>query len=169
MSSARLKAALINCSPVNSGVRLLCESWPVKLSDMEAWKEKALDIFPERQAWIEELLEDDREGALWFGLLTEFEAAYEKSPIDEDFIRRVYEYAWWCLDPALGEDMVSAVVIYFFEQLPTNEAVRRDLPSRMTREEFLGVKELFRYNLTEEEYEAFIKEFLEHAKDELTL
>ncbi len=126
-------------------------------------------MFPERRALIEELLEEDRVGALWFGLLMEFEAAYEKSPFDEDFIRRVYEYAWWCLDDVHGEDVVSAVVIYFFEQLPTNELVKKDLPNLITRDEFLGVKDLFRYCLTEEEYEEFVKEFLEKAKDELTL
>jgi hypothetical protein len=139
-----------------------------KLNQMEAWKKKAFEMFPERRAWIEELLEEDRAGALWFGLLTEFEAAYAKSPIDEDFIRCVYEYAWWSLDDIHCKEVVSAVIIFFFEQLPTNEFVRKDLPNRMTREDFLGVKNLFKYNLTEDEYDAFVKGFLESTGNILT-
>jgi hypothetical protein len=58
-------------------------------------------------------------------------------------------------------DAGTAAAYAFFEHLPDRRAVRRDLPRWLTRDEFLGLREAFRYHLSAEEFTKFEAEFLE--------
>lgn len=121
----------------------------------EKWKRKARELLPELEGEI-----DDAETpyALWIEIHLRFEDAY-RPPGNDDFIRRAYKYGWWCLNGEDENEEATAAVACFYEELPTHRRVREDLPRWFKREEFDGLRELFRYHLTEGEYEALVKDF----------
>jgi hypothetical protein len=49
--------------------------------------------------------------------------------------------------------------VSFYEHVPLNRRLRRELPRHMSVEDFLGSKEIFEYVLSEEEYGMFAEEF----------
>ena len=102
--------------------------------------------------------------ALWIELHLKFEETYRAKVPDKDLIRRFYDYARWCLvAPGKGgyqSDASTAVICSFYEHLPLNDSVRRDLPNWLTREGFEELREVFRYHLSEPEFSDFEAEFL---------
>ena len=62
------------------------------------------------------------------------------------------------------DDVQTAASLAFYEHLPTYASVRADLPNRITTAEFLKLKDLFRYFLEPDEYQAFEQEFLAAAE-----
>jgi hypothetical protein len=135
---------------------------------MQFWRQ-ALEVFPEHKSLIEECLEfDPRVSGFWFELLTRFEEAYVE-PINEDVIARTFEFGLWCLAESNDEEVQTAAIHMLYEELPKNPAARRDLPNRLTRENFLGLMYVFKYPLpNDDERKAFIKEFLENTNNPKT-
>jgi hypothetical protein len=97
--------------------------------------------------------------ALWIELFDSLEEAYREGPPDDDLIGRLYQYTEWSLCAASG-DVCTAVMVAFYEELPANEAVARDLPRWMTTPLFGELESPFRYLLSDEEYERFREGFL---------
>ena len=52
--------------------------------------------FPELQGFSFEHHCHDTPVALWIDLFSLFTGAYENSPVNDDLISRVYDYAAWC-------------------------------------------------------------------------
>jgi len=67
---------------------------------MEDWRQVALRIFPELQPEVEGA---ENPMSLWLEIVLQFDTAYD-TPRNEDFIRRVYESADWCLKQEGGKD-----------------------------------------------------------------
>ena len=132
---------------------------------MSAWKRVALEKLPEYRRVIDTA---ERPMALWRELHLKFEEVYHADIPDDDLIRRFYEYAAWCLEsPGEGRylsDAGTAVVHAFYEHLPQHGVIRRDMPRWLSREDFLGLREAFRYHLSGEQFAAFEAEFLDRAK-----
>ena len=126
---------------------------------MDEWKRVALEKFPH----LRELIEEDKTTTdLWIDLLWNLEDAYKEIPVNGKFIDAVYDYASWSLVESNDDDVQSSALIHFYENLPRfNEIARNDIPNRMSRENFLGMKEIYKYSLSEEEHAAFMKEMLE--------
>ncbi len=99
-------------------------------------------------------------GILWTDLRFIFVEAH-REPKDESTLRGVYEFARWCVVDADNANIATSAVCHFYEHLPEKSLVRRELPKHMTRTEFLGMLEAFKYHLSPEEHEAFVREFLE--------
>jgi len=131
---------------------------------MSAWRRVALAKMPKCRRQIEKA---DNIMMLWIDLWLEFERAYQGT-MDEELIASVYSYASWCLAHSNNSDLQTAAIVRFYEHLPRNEAIRKDLPNRLTRADFLGLKEVFKYFLSEEEHREFVSEFLEQADRRLT-
>ncbi len=55
------------------------------------------------------------------------------------------KYARWCWT-ADSDDTVSAVLCAFFEHLPEDEAIRKDIPRWFSRSEFERLREVFAYH-----------------------
>ncbi len=128
---------------------------------MENWRAKALEKFPELQEMIEE-----KSGiiALWIELYNLLEAAYEKEPVSDQLIGKIYDYAAWCFnqpqDPDTGiEDPSSAAAVGLIENIPLNKHISEDLYRWFSVEAFDGFENLFRYHLSDEEYRKFSEEF----------
>ena len=65
-----------------------------KRMDALSRQAKARELFPDLDG---EILEFADPGLFWCDLISEFELAYAE-PRNEDLIKRIYEYATWCLE-----------------------------------------------------------------------
>jgi len=82
-------------------------------------------------------------------------------------IRQVYSYARWCYFQSGDPDVIAAVACAFYEHLPLDEDVRRDVANHLPETDFEALEKVFRYHLdTDAAYERFRGEFLQ-AKSEL--
>jgi hypothetical protein len=131
---------------------------------VEGWRQAAYEIIPMFRGRIAEA---EDVGMLWIDLSAELENPAGEplsldKPLDEATIASLFRYASWCLSSG-DEKTQNAAVVDFYEMLPVVPRVRRDLHKYMGVEEFLGLKELFEYNLSKEEHEEFIQEFLSKA------
>ncbi len=125
---------------------------------MSVWRRVALEKVPKLRRLIEAA---PNVMALWIEL--QLKLAYEdlyQSPSNEKTIAGIFDYASWCLNNSHNWDTKTAVVCAFYEHLPQMKEAREELPHRMSMEDFLKLKERFKYLLTEEEHEEFVREFL---------
>jgi len=100
---------------------------------------------------------------LWTKLWLIFVEA-NSDPKDDATIRGTYNFALWCVAESHDDQIATSTVCHFYEHLPSERPVRKELPKHMTTADFLGMKEVFKYHMTPEEHEAFLNEFLEHRK-----
>ena len=100
---------------------------------------------------------------LWGILLEKFRLAYN-SPVNENLIKRTYEYADWCIAQPRGEtaenDLATCVAVCFFEEIPLLEASRSDMPRWFSLEDFVDMEQLFRSTLSKEEFDACKTNFI---------
>ncbi len=127
---------------------------------METWRSKALELIPELS---EEISEAETPMRLWSEIRLRFEEAYHE-PRNEDLIRRIYAYAAWGHEqgerhPTARMDVPTAVATAFYESIPTIPVAREDMPRWFTRQEFLDLKHLFRYLISEDEYQRLLALF----------
>lgn len=126
------------------------------------WRDKARELLPEL---TEEINEAQYPAALWDYIGAEFDFAYEEQPPNEDFIRRVYAYAGWCVqqeqDPKADAfwDLFTCVAIQFWEPLPTNPAARADMPRWFTRSQIEEDRQFFEYLIGPGEFEELLALF----------
>jgi hypothetical protein len=123
---------------------------------MSNWRRRALEDVPDLRTAIDGAR---TVMALWIDLYSAVVAAYERSPPDEERIRCIYRHALWTLEESSGEDARTAVVVAFFEHLPTHPALRADVHRWIAPEVFHQLEPVFRYFLSEEEFEAFRLEY----------
>lgn len=117
---------------------------------MHEWQSVALKTLPEMRS---EITRAEDPLTLWMEIVLTFDEAYEP-PKNDDFIKRVYDYADWCLDRDGGEtaaDHLPTCVTMFWEHIPTNEAARQDMPRWLSWEQVLANEHFFKYRLTEDE------------------
>ena len=104
---------------------------------------------------------------LWIDLHLAFSMLYDEKTLNRKAIRKVYGYARWCFFRSKDQEVVDAVACAFYEHLPLNAAVRRDVPNHLSVPEFEALERVFRYHLdTETEYDRWRDEFRQ-AKDRL--
>ena len=120
---------------------------------MKEWQVVALQMLPELQSDIETA---ENPMSLWFEIVYAFDEAYE-DPRNDDFIKRVYGYADWCLEQPQGETaeehLPTCVAICFWEHIPTNNAARDDMPRWISFEDLILNQHFFKYSLTDQEFD----------------
>lgn len=100
---------------------------------MSLWRREAIERFPELHR---EIADADRVGWAWFELWHGLvKPGYEKEPPDTEIIARVYDYAYWCLGHP-NTDVRTAVILDFYEMLPTDSRMWRDMPRWISQEDF---------------------------------
>ena len=138
---------------------------------MDEWQSEALKTFPELQGQINRAHGGIHN--LWADIFSAMAAAYRATPMNEDFIRRVYEYAAWCVrQPQTTDaetDLPSATAVGFLENLPLDQQVFGDLHRWLSVETFEGCKTLFRCHLSEEEYSNLHDDFIRKKKGVMQL
>jgi hypothetical protein len=100
---------------------------------------------------------------LWTDLWYVFVVAHDE-PQDSETIRGVYDFARWCCAGSNNADVATSAVCHFYEHLPTNETVRRDLPKHMTTQEFQSMSEAFKYHLSPADFDSFVRDFNERRR-----
>jgi len=121
---------------------------------MNAWRREALERLPECRQTIEE---SDSPMALWINLHGACQDAYGEG--NDVLIQHFYDYAHWCWQSSNNPDVRSAVACAFYEHLPLNPAIRKDLPRRMGRQMFNELRDVFRFHLSPEEAAQFEQDF----------
>ena len=119
------------------------------------WKAQALASLAELR---EEILEAGDPGALWVEIWLAFDGAYDE-PQRPDLIRRIYEYAWWCLETNEPDNLASCVCVALLEHIPDNPAARAEMPRWFTREEVLTMRDIFSYLIGPAEYDRLLELF----------
>jgi len=137
------------------------------------WREDVCERFPElRQEFDYNLTfsdgEPDTPYQIWSQLLIAFNDAYERSPRDDALIRRIYEYAFWCAEDAprgqtAGDDLLTCVCVCFFEHIPQRPLPRADMPRWFMYEDLIGMEQIFRYFLSDQEFDDLKQYFKEHS------
>jgi len=122
---------------------------------MSAWRRIAIEKLPEQRDLI---AKSESVGMLWVDLLFVFLKAHEE-PVDEATIRGVYEFAKWTLAESRDAEMATSTCCHFYEHLPLEPKVRARLARDMSRQEILGLSEIFKYHLTPDEHREFMQEF----------
>lgn len=124
------------------------------------WREEAARLLPELS---EELSESDRPMRFWIEVNLSFERAYE-NPKNEDLIRRIYQYADWCLqhhedNVDAAEHLPTCVCVAFYEHIPRCPQARADMPRWFSRDDIVLMKQTFSYLTSEKEYEDLLTLF----------
>jgi hypothetical protein len=130
---------------------------------VDDWRAKALEYFPD----LRDLIEGEASPlSLWIELYWVLVRAYDEEPMNEDRIGKIYDYAAWCLrQPNTGNndtDASSGVAVAFIEDIPLNQRISEDLYRWMSAETFNDCEPLFRYTLSDEEFQKFTTNF--HGK-----
>ncbi len=121
------------------------------------WKKEAIKRFPE-------FSEEDHSGwenpyLCWFDLIFLFEDAY-KSPRNEDVIKRIYDYAFWCIQQPEGktaeDDLGTCVAVCFLEHIPTIEEAVSDMPRWFTYDQVIYSEEVFSYMVGKEGFQKIL-------------
>jgi len=103
---------------------------------MDEWQSEALKTFPELQGQVNRTHGGIH--GLWADIYSAMVAAYRATPANDDFIRRVYEYAAWCVrQPQTG-----------------------DAETDLSNATAVGCKTLFLYHMSEEEYGKLHSDFI---------
>lgn len=135
---------------------------------MDFWLEKAAEFLPD----LEDLITQERPMrgpmSLWIDLHYELVKAYDVSPPNEKLIGGIYDFAAWCLQQPptsdASSDLSTAVAVALIEHLPLDRRISDDLHRWMSLESFKGFENLFRYHLSDEEYNKFAKDFISRKK-----
>ena len=122
---------------------------------MSAWRRIATEKIPKQRELIQR---SESVGMLWVDLWFQFLDAH-REPVDEETIRGVYEFAKWTCMESRDAEIATSTCCHFYEDLPTSPLVRERLLRFMTREDVMGLAEVFKYHLTEEEHREFMREF----------
>jgi hypothetical protein len=124
---------------------------------MARWRSAALERLPELR---EKIAKAENVMSLWIELHLAFEKAY-RDPQNDDLIARIYSYADWCLAARRNDDAshdpLTAVIVAFYEDIPTNKPAREDMPRWFSYAEVANNRHVFAYLIGDDEFDALVK------------
>jgi hypothetical protein len=104
---------------------------------------------------------------LWFELRQAFNKAYSGRR-NESLIARIYEFAHWCEEQPRGAtaetDLATCVSVSFFEHIIELSEARDDMPRWFSLEEFNKMESVFRYHLSDKDFDQLKKSFAPDKK-----
>ncbi len=116
---------------------------------MTTWRQQALAEIPGLKGAVEAASDVM---ALWIDLYLELREAYARAPVNEEQIRGIYSYAFWALRESHDGDAITAVLVGFFEHVPTEAASRQDMHRWIEPDLFRDLGPTFKYFLSDQEY-----------------
>ena len=133
---------------------------------MNDWRQEAFRLLPDYQEQIEPT---QTASEFWRELWFDFKSAYQQEPKDDALISSIYAFAFWCWHgPDYGGndiDLITTVFGQFFENLPREAAMRRDMPRWLCLKEFEVLEAgPFTYYLNRSEVILMGKEFRRQKK-----
>jgi hypothetical protein len=133
------------------------ENWGFRRITMSTWRKEASNRLPELQSIIASREIDNAMG-LWIELRLKFSTLCKLSPQPLDLLKRIWEYALWCMEHG-NDDVGTAAAFGFCEHLLDSKASQLLLPKIMSRAKFEECKDLLLYHNTLQEYEQALKQF----------
>ena len=128
---------------------------------VEPWRQAAYELLPSFRELVERA---EHVGMLWIELSDLRIEAMDETTLSNDEISDLFRYASWCL-LSNDEKCQNAALQDFYERLPLNQ-LRANLHNHLSVDGFLGLKEIFEYNLSKEEHEKFVEEFMRNASQQ---
>ena len=132
---------------------------------MTTWRKEAFERLPE----MRKQLQQEKGIYCFFGeMMDRLKKAYEEE--DYDLEERIYQYAFCMLKLTGGSsaanDVPTAIALGFFEHLPESKLTRRNIGRWMSKADIEGMKEIFLYHGTEEQYHEMLEsaEIHKHRK-----
>ena len=125
---------------------------------IEPWRAAANEILPT----FRDLVERAEDVSMLWIELSDLKIEMDESPLTDDEISNLFRFASWCLSCG-DEKCQNAALIDFYERLPVIPRIRSQLHKHLSAEDFIGLKEIFEYNLSKEEHEKFVEEFMRNA------
>jgi len=129
-------------------------------TSVEPWRQVAYELLPS----FRELVERAEDVSMLWIELSDLKIEPMDETLSDDEISGLFHYASWCL-LSKDEKCQNAALIDFYERLPLNQ-LRTNLHNHLSVEDFLGLKEIFEYNLSKEEHGKFVEEFMRNARQE---
>ncbi len=123
---------------------------------MSLWRRIAIERLPELQCKIADA---DNAFDLWIELYNELNRIYQHEPDNESLIGRIYKYAAWCWNQSRNDYLRTAVIVCFYEVLPTDKVIRKDVARWLSVEEFAALRPVFGYYLSKKAVDEFAHEF----------
>jgi hypothetical protein len=124
---------------------------------LSEWRRHAMRMIPYRAKTAEQATSLH---ALWFELLSDFQAAYRDHTAFGDRIEPIWAFAAWCFDQKRNKTVRSAVAVSFYEHLAHFGPAPRELPQHLTKAKFEELLPAFGTVLEDTEYDAFVSEML---------
>ena len=123
--------------------------------NLSLWRKKAIESLPSLR---KEISQAEDAFSIAFALRLALESAYERLPLDEAFVKSIYEYAWWTFNhaPAIQE----AFLVSFYGNIVRKDTIRQDMHRWLTPEQFSAVSGEFMYRMDEEDFAAFERDFM---------
>jgi len=119
------------------------------------WRKEAFERLPE----FRNFLQKEKSPHNFVGdLILRLEDADKEG--NRDLIQRIYGFVFWCMEATRGKhastDLPTIVSVSFLEHLPNHERIRRDVGNWFCRAAIVGMKEIYLYHGSEEEYQEMI-------------
>ncbi|HEY5892307.1 MAG TPA: hypothetical protein VIT91_03660 [Chthoniobacterales bacterium] len=124
---------------------------------MSAWRRQAIEFLPEHKTLIEVC---DTPMFLWTELHSIFHKASEEENIP--LMRSLFGYARWCWHESRSRDTQTAALIGFYENIPSDRNHWWAVAVFVSRPDFAGLEQIFRYFLSDEQYEEFKTYYFEN-------
>jgi hypothetical protein len=122
---------------------------------VSAWRRLALQLFPEHRRIIQSNEFIFSIYQLFFDLLPMTIEAHEIG--NNDFLRRVYQFAEWCWkQKPRSDDVYNAVCVSFYEHLVDHVASRNSIQYWLKPEIFEDIRDIFPPRMTEDEYKQLL-------------
>jgi hypothetical protein len=125
---------------------------------IEPWRAAAYEVLPT----FRDLVERAEDVSMLWIELSDLKIEMEESPLSDDEISSLFRFASWCLS-SRDEKCQNVAIIEFWERLPVIARIRSQLHKHLSVDDFNGLKEIFEYNLSKEEHEKFVEEFMGNA------
>lgn len=117
---------------------------------MSAWRRKAIELLPEHRHLAETA---DTPMFLW----TELGLVFSKASQHQDIptLSKLFDYAQWCWKESRSDDSINGALIGFYENIPSRKEDWWTVPRFIGTADFIGLEHVFRYFLTNDQFEQF--------------
>ena len=123
---------------------------------MSLWRKKAIDYLPELKTEIES---SENHMQLWIELQSYLSFSYTDKNT-QDLIKRIFDYAKWCYYDSKNTDLVTSLIVAFYEHLPLDKKICDELDKWIDKKQFNDLKEVFKYHSTEMQFKDLEKKYL---------
>lgn len=122
---------------------------------MSAWRRAAIEFLPSQRELVER---SEFVGMLWVELWF-LSCDAHRPPVNDAIIRGSYQFAEWTLRNTHDDDMATFTCCHFYEDLPEEPLVRKQMPKYLSRADVLGLSDIFKQRIGADGFLKLLSEF----------